>query len=694
MNIDQKLFRGSDGEDSAQAGIRSRGLGFGLVVLAVLVTATFLTAYWNVRQKRAELEIAAGKRIEVLAATKAETVSQWIKDTTAKADRLIRSDLFRLYAAEVDLIDEDISLLIAPAEDPDDSEVGRLAEQLPLMVNMLDEFAVNTGFSSGRIVNRSGQVYISTDPVNTAPVRKVQMTYIQRTLSSPQPYYSPVRLGQGGLEMDFYLPIFPPKAGTSPDKAVAVLMLTRSVSAKISDFLSGSSLSMEGDRVRLIQHGPDGYEEIVPWLPRGLRSIKTELPLNEYRKLPFGRYPSPSGEGEVLAVGMKVPELDWWILQESSEAGALQNLVGYARTSYIMAALASLAICLLFGALWWRTVGESNRRVADQLRERARQIEQQRSLLDGINAATTDFVALKDLRGKFYYVNPAFAEAVGRDRDNVAGLDEAAIFGFDQSKRLSALDEQVIADGRIVTVTEKIFLQSRLFYLRISRIPFRDSDGKISGILCVYRDITDIIEAQERSRQATQNTVQALVKTVEMRDEFLSGHSSFMSEISEALSRQMHLGDDVAETVSIAANLSQIGKMFIDIDLLTKPGKLSDEEMRAMEQHVIHASDILRDIDFDLPIHDAVYQMNERCDGSGYPQGITCEETCIEARILAVTNTFCAMIRPRSYRGALPPEKALEIIENEKDHYDPEVIAALRELLESSRGEALLKQFA
>ena len=82
--------------------------------------------------------------------------------------------------------------------------------------------------------------------------------------------------------------------------------------------------------------------------------------------------------------------------------------------------------------------------------------------------------------------------------------------------------------------------------------------------------------------------------------------------------------------------------------------------------------------------------MNERLDGSGYPKKIKDGEIIMLARILSVLNVFCAMIRPRSYRGAKEPQQALDILGSESSKFDTEVVAALADVIQTPSGERLL----
>lgn len=187
-----------------------------------------------------------------------------------------------------------------------------------------------------------------------------------------------------------------------------------------------------------------------------------------------------------------------------------------------------------------------------------------------------------------------------------------------------------------------------------------------------------------------QQTIDALVRTIEETDPYLAGHSRFMSALAGLLARSMNLSDTSVATVEAAANLSQIGKMFVPKDILNKPGALTNEEKQTMEEHVEHSRRVLQNIEFDLPIVEAIYEMNERLDGTGYPRHLEGDSIGIHARILAVANAFTAMARPRSYRNALSLSQVLAILKEQGDSYDQNVVDALAIILTTSAGERLV----
>jgi len=675
---------------SPSVGRSKSELIMGLAIISLIVAALLAWVAWTVKVKREEVREQVHERLELLASSRAEVFRSWLGGLVEQTDKLISSDLFRLYATDMDMIDADPSFLITgiiPEGEAYD-QMAQLTDQFPLMHQTFADFTTFAGFLSGRIVHRSGQSYIGSDNRIT-PLSPMQSSLIKKTFAYPMPHFSPLRQTGNGLVIDLFVPILSTAVEDDARQAAAVVMLTKSAGTTITSLLSNTPLSAKGERTRIMQMTERGVFEIVPWNPDGLQPLASPPELGSDQNLEFAKRSSLDGRSAVFSMGKKLPELDLWMVQEVGVQDATRDLQDYTRVSVLIAGLIAMVLSLLFGAVWWRTMGQNQRRIAGEFRALAHELEQQRNFLDSINDTIPDFIAVKNLSGNYTYANPALAEGVGRPEEEVLGLDDIALFGFDTGKRLEQSDDEALRSGKPVTFTERIFLKSREHHFQITKIMLKDETGP-QGIVSVFRDITSLVKAEERKRQAVSQTVEALVKAIEFTDPYLAGHSLLMRDVSSLLAEALKLSPEDKATVEIASHLSQIGKIFIDKNVLTKVDQLTEEEKQMVQKHVDHSADILRQIDFDLPVYEAVYQMNERLDGSGYPNGLQDDEIGIQARVLSVANSFCAMIRPRSYRPAMSAEQAIEVMRTSQASYDLKILDALQEILRTSRGDKLL----
>ena len=153
-----------------------------------------------------------------------------------------------------------------------------------------------------------------------------------------------------------------------------------------------------------------------------------------------------------------------------------------------------------------------------------------------------------------------------------------------------------------------------------------------------------------------------------------------------AIAEEMGLGEQLIQGIRLGAMIHDIGKIYVPAEILNRPGKLSEFEFNIIKTHPAVGYDIVKDIPFNWPIRDMVYQHHERLDGSGYPQGLKGEQIILEARILAVADVMEAMSSHRPYRAALPVEKGLaEITGNRGRLYDAPVVDACVRLVQEGR---------
>lgn len=668
---------------------RSRLKWFGIAVLSAIVVITATLSFFHIHNEEAGLSVRLQKQQKLLATSRQEAINNWLQAMADQGQRLINADLFRLFASEVNLLGDNIGSLYAEeATQPDDST---LAQQLPMMRNLLDEFSTYAGFSGGRIINRFGQTYIATN-ANVSALSQQQLNFVNKVLTKPDVYFSPVHNSSNGLTFDMFLPVYPPEFEGDTTKPVSVLMLSKLVSGKITEIISSSPLAEQNTTTHLIQKKGNMLQDILPWQPDGLIAVNSSFTTLSADTLPFAVRSNLTTSGRAYSYGIKIPNIDWWVVEEISYDAARAELTSTIRTTLVIAALTTGAFALILVLLWRLLVSQDTKKVADNFRKLAMTIKEQKMFLDSINDTIPDYIALKDNEGTYQYVNPAFATAVGRTVEEMKGLDDTAIFGYATANRLASSDQLVNMSEEHINTTETIFLQSQRYVMQISKAPFFNADGAVSGIVSVFRDITAAVEAEEQRKATEQQTIAALASTIEHIDPYLGGHTRMLEALSIELARSLNMNDAEVATIEAAANLSQIGKLFVPREILLKPDALTTDEKREIEQHALHAERVLSNIDFGLPVVETVVQMTEKMDGSGYPHHLKGDAIIAPAKLLGLTNTFCALIRPRAYRPALSIEKTFEILRDMENFYDPEMIAALERLLSTRFGEKFIEE--
>ena len=183
-------------------------------------------------------------------------------------------------------------------------------------------------------------------------------------------------------------------------------------------------------------------------------------------------------------------------------------------------------------------------------------------------------------------------------------------------------------------------------------------------------------------------TIGALAAAVDAKDPYTFGHSNEVTLHAVAIAEQLGLPDDEIQMVRIAATLHDIGKIGIDGAILQKPGKLDAEEREIINRHPAIGADILAPLEF---LNDAVPLVlfhHERHGGGGYPSGISGEAIPLGARIIAVADSYNAMVSDRPYRKGLSIDAATaELRHNSGTQFDPEVVEAFLGILAEQRSD-------
>ncbi|MBU3594873.1 HD domain-containing protein [Polynucleobacter sp. 86C-FISCH] len=190
-------------------------------------------------------------------------------------------------------------------------------------------------------------------------------------------------------------------------------------------------------------------------------------------------------------------------------------------------------------------------------------------------------------------------------------------------------------------------------------------------------------QTQERLADALRSTIEAMSRTMEWRDPYTAGHQKRVALISVAIARRLGFSEEAAQALYMAAMVHDIGKVSVPAEILTKPTRLTDLEMQMVQGHVEAGYQILKDIPFPWPIAEMVRQHHERLDGTGYPNGLSGDQICIESRILAVADTIEAMATHRPYRPARGLVAAMDEIRAEAGtKLDTKVVDAAFELMD------------
>lgn len=186
-------------------------------------------------------------------------------------------------------------------------------------------------------------------------------------------------------------------------------------------------------------------------------------------------------------------------------------------------------------------------------------------------------------------------------------------------------------------------------------------------------------------------TMQTLIETLEARDPYTRRHSQKVAVFSVIAARELGLPETQINNMYVGACLHDIGKVGTRDDILLKPGRLTEQEYKVIQQHPVIGRKILGPSHFPPEVTEMVLHHHERLDGSGYPDHIGGSDLPLAARICALADVFDAMRSKRHYRPAYESHAVVAILREEGPRlYGQEVTEALLAALDRPTTEELL----
>lgn len=292
--------------------------------------------------------------------------------------------------------------------------------------------------------------------------------------------------------------------------------------------------------------------------------------------------------------------------------------------------------------------------------------------------------------GRFVYVNPRYCEMSGWSREELLGQEVLRFTTADPEnvRRIHDAWDRLAAGEHSVHYNVPLVCKSgelRELALHASSIRWDDA----AATIVMAEDVTERQQAEakiasyvKQLESSMRGTLQAVSNMIAQRDPYTAGHERRVGLIAGAIAREMGWPEERCDILEMVGLVHDIGKIGVPAEILTKPGRLTDLEMRLVREHAQIGYEILKDVAFPFPVADVIRQHHERLDGSGYPQGLKGDAILPEAKVLAVADVIESIASHRPYRPARGLDAALDELERGRNtHYDPEVIDAFSRLL-------------
>ena len=292
-------------------------------------------------------------------------------------------------------------------------------------------------------------------------------------------------------------------------------------------------------------------------------------------------------------------------------------------------------------------------------------------------------IIYKDIEGRIIRANKTMADRFEIPVKDIVGKTIEELVPKEQAENMRKDDKEVIISGKPKRdIIQPYTTPEGIRWTITDKIPYKDKEGKITGVIAFAKDITVQRKAEQKLKQTFQKlkqtmdaTIETMSRMIEAKDPYTAGHQLRVSQLTTAIAKELNLSPDKIEGIRVSSLIHDIGKISVPTEILSKSIALTDIEFSLIKSHSQIGYDILNSIDFPFPIAQIVLQHHEKINGSGYPRGLKGDEILLKSKIICVADVVEAMSSHRPYRPALGIDAALEeISKNRGILYDPEVV--------------------
>ena len=238
-----------------------------------------------------------------------------------------------------------------------------------------------------------------------------------------------------------------------------------------------------------------------------------------------------------------------------------------------------------------------------------------------------------------------------------------------------------IGISEVKTHSEEIEGSTRTFTSDF--IPLEANDDLPARVLTVSEDVTFAVEERAKRERIMDQLVDTLVGVVDRRDPNSANHSSWVAQVARAIAEEMELDPTHVECVEVAGRVMNLGKITVPEDVLTKTEALTDEEFKLVRGAIGVSAELLDGVEFDGPVVATIRELHEYAGDGAFKA----DNALLTTRVVAVANTFVALLSPRSYRPGLSFDEALDTLLSKMETADTRrTVMALASFLDNHGG--------
>lgn len=682
-----------------------RGVGAGLILLVIILAAGIWGSNRFVERERARELQDWQVRLGIIADSRAAAADAWIQDQFRLVEGLSGNPSLQLYMTELNLL-RTSGGVASDATNPAEREY---------LENLLVVTAQQGGFMPGAdapsiaanvdLPAASGLALADANgrPLATTPrMPEISARYraaMAQAATGQSLLIDLFETNDGTNAIGFVLPIFAIQAEEGTDTAIGYVIAQRVAGADLYATLQQPGDTLNSAETLLVRQSGNQVDYLSP-RAGDRENLSASIALDTDGSAAVFAVTTPGGFTEardyrgndVLVAARAVPSAPWVVMRKVDVAEALSASDTRLKTLQIVFVLITAGVALALIAVWRHATSLKAERAASQYRDAVVRLERSTQFLERVTDGHPARIAALDAEGRYTFANRAIADDVGLAKDELHGKSLASVLGPVRAKQLEEVNREATisekAIRRILTFDEEG--QRRI--VQSYHAPLSDEETRM---LMIQEDITDAVEDRERRESVLRQLVTTLVQLIDQRDPFAAFQSERVAAVATAIAREMDGDDALVRTCDIAGNLVNIGKFFVPADLLTKSGTLDDDERLMVRESLLKGADLLDGLDFDVPVADAIRDLQEHWDGSGYPASKSGEEITLAARIITIANAFVGMVSPRAWREPLSVDEAILALNADADRFfDRKPLSALVNYLDNRGGREAWQDFS
>lgn len=686
---------------------RPRLYGIAVLVVVIAMAGLFLISRYISFDMARDMRTWQEK-LNLIAESRASALTDYVNDHFRQLHALADNPSLQLYLTELEMM-------------PDGTR-GQPPAQMDYLRNLLIFTAQRGGYAASQsgastipanvesdatsglaVVNTSSQIVVSTNmPLE---LKQRLLGNIVDVRGAGDVLIDIKRADDGTLYMGYVVPVFSIQGDRSEDSVMGRVVGIRQVDESFFRLLQHPGVVEKTLEAVLVRDLGERIQYLTPLMDRS-EPLAKEVPKTARRNAEVKLVASPGdflsdlkdyANKRVLATSRKIPGTDWIMVVKVERDEALRASSQNRNNMIALFFTIIVLVLVLIIAIWWYSVSRRSLFLSYHFRRLASAAQAKEKLLRLVADNQPESIFILDHDHHYRFANKRAADEAGMSPDAVAGKHVRDVRGTAVAQHIAHYADEAAAQGdinyHIAQIAEPEGARTlRSAFVPVGHIPITGLPNPTPGVLVVEQDITDMVTEREKRMQINQDLIDTLVTLVDRRDPFAANHSLIVSTLAWHVAQQMELSEVAMETTRISASLMNIGKIVISPKLLTKTAPLSDDERRIIRDSMTDAAELVKPIHFDGPVYETLRQWQEKFDGSGH-LGMQGEDILIEARILAVANTFVGMISPRSWRSAITKEEAIRFLMNNCGTlFDRKVVVALVHFLENQHGNEWLER--